>query len=134
MSAGVDDQVDCSQVTQFELIDGELTSGGHKVSTSPDMDSAERLAVSTVVGSITRSFEIMGGELLWLNASFGGGRARFCLDGDTRSVFFTTTGAGSEPAVCVPVLLRPLCGKYSRLLLAVPGLLLSYFMKLTIVP
>lgn len=119
MNAGIDNAVDCSRAHRFELVDGELTSGGQKVSTSPGMGSAQRLAVSPQVGSITRTWEIVDGELLWLNASFAGGRAGFCVDHDTLSVFFTTSGAGSEPAGCIPKQLTPMFGKFGRPVLVI---------------
>lgn len=120
MNAGIDNAVDCSRAHRFELVDGELTSGGQKVSTSPGMGSAQRLAVSPVVGPITRTWEIVDGELLWLNASFAGGRAGFCVDHDTLSVFFTTSGPGSEPAGCIPKQLTPMFGKFGRPVLVIP--------------
>lgn len=120
MNAGIDNAVDCSRAHRFELVDGELTSAGQKVSTSPGLASAQRLAVSPQVGSITRTWEIVDGELLWLNASFVGGRAGFCVDHDTLSVFFTTSGPGSEPAGCITKQLTPMFGKCSRPVLVVP--------------
>ncbi|KKY35223.1 putative wsc domain-containing protein [Diaporthe ampelina] len=101
-NAGVNNPVDCSQATQFSIIDGELTRGGQRVSTGPGA-APGRLAVSPTVGSITRAWEIVDEELLWVNASFAGGQARFCVDSATHAVFFTTTGAANEPAGCVPV-------------------------------
>lgn len=79
------------------------------MSTSPGLNSAQRLAVGPVVGSITRPWEIVDGELLWLNESFAGGRAGFCVDGDTSELFFTT-GEGGEHAGCIPKQLTPLFG------------------------
>lgn len=111
-NAGVYSPVDCSQAKQFNIVDGELTSGGQKVSTSPGAGPG-RLAVGPAVGSITRTWEIVNDELLWANASFADGQARFCVDSATRAVLFTTTGAGSEPVGCVPVELTPLFSKSS---------------------
>lgn len=114
-NAGVNNPAECSQATQFTIIDGELTSGGQKVSTNPGVAAAP-LAVSPTVGLITRTWGIVDDELLWVNAAFAGGQTTFCLDSTTRKVFFVTTGAGTEPAGCTPVSLTPLFGK-----LAVPN-------------
>lgn len=129
MNAGTEKSGDCSQATQFEIIDGELTRAGQKVSTSPGAPGAgaagaqqQRLAVSPVVGSVTRSWVIVGGELLWLNESFVGGRAGFCEDEGTRAVFFTTGGEGGGPRVgCTPKHLTPMFGEYGGVLLASHG-------------
>lgn len=110
-NAGVNNPVECSQATQWAIIDGELTSGGQKVSTSPG-PAAAPLAVSPTVGSITRTWEIVDDELLWVNGSFAGGQATFCQDSTIRKVFFVTTGAGTEPDGCTPVTLTPLFGKF----------------------
>lgn len=114
-NAGVNNPVECSQATQFAIIDGELTSGGQKVSTNPGVAAAP-LAVSPAVGLITRTWGIVDDELLWVNAAFAGGQTTFCLDATTRKVFFVTTGAGTEPDGCTLVSLTPLFGK-----LAVPN-------------
>lgn len=50
-------------------------------------------------------------KLLWVNDSFVGGRAEFCEDEDTRTMFFTTRGDGSEPAGCIPMQLTPMYGE-----------------------
>lgn len=106
-NAGVNNPVECSQATQFAIIDGELTSGGQKVSTNPGVSSAP-LAVRPAVGLITRTWEIMDDELLWVNAAFVGGQATFCVDTATSRVIFSTTGAGNEPVGCTPIELTPL--------------------------
>ncbi|KAG8161072.1 hypothetical protein KVR01_009336 [Diaporthe batatas] len=112
MDAGMERSGDCSQAARFEIVDGELTRGGQKVSTSGEAQQAQRLAVDPVVGPVTRSWVIVGGELLWLNESFAGGRAGFCEDEGTRAVFFTTggegEGEGGGPVGCVPMHLTPM--------------------------
>ncbi|KAK7702231.1 hypothetical protein SLS64_009809 [Diaporthe eres] len=120
-NAGVNNPVECSQATQFAIIDGELTSGGQKVSTNPGVSSAP-LAVRPAVGLITRTWEIVDDELLWVNAAFVGGEATFCVDTATSRVIFSTTGAGNEPVGCTPIELTPLFGKSSPLRMNYLGL------------
>lgn len=118
---GGSNAVDCSLAARFVLVDGELTSGGQKVWADPAA-GPERLAArppppamggGAVPGTVlvTRTWEVVGGELVWANASFAGGRARFCVDAAVHGVWFITTGAGDDSNGCAPVELTPLLGK-----------------------
>lgn len=108
--------VDCSRAARFVLVDGELTNGGQKVWADPDGPPARLVASPPPAGAagmvlVTRTWQVVGGELIWVNASFADGQARFCLDAVVHGVFFTTTGEGDEPVGCAPVELTPLLGK-----------------------
>lgn len=118
---GGSNAVDCSLAARFVLVDGELTSGGGQKVWADPAAGPERLAArppppagaGTSAGAmlVTRTWEVVGGDLVWANASFVGGRARFCMDAAVHGVWFITTGAGDEPDGCSPVELTPLLGK-----------------------
>ncbi|ROW10556.1 hypothetical protein VMCG_01934 [Cytospora schulzeri] len=73
------DPSDCSQAMQFYIVNGELVRGDGVVSANVGDDHV-LLAVSTTRGSITTTWGMVDGELVWANGNFTGGRAGFCRD------------------------------------------------------
>lgn len=96
---------------QFYIVDGELVSGGEVVSANAGEDRVP-LAVSPTRRPITTTWEFRGGELVWANGNFTGGRAGFCRDVDGE-VYATFEGGEADwRAGCEDVRLLAVIGRY----------------------
>ncbi|RYO99862.1 hypothetical protein DL764_006684 [Monosporascus ibericus] len=90
----------CAAATVFELVDGELISGGQAVRVDPGLSFTEFQVSPT--GSISTFFGVAAGALVWVNDAFSGGQAGFCQV-PSGQVYITFAGPDFAPAGCEPV-------------------------------
>ena len=107
MFLGVDGQQkqSCEQGAVFALQNFQLQTKGSYVSTSGDVNTTT-FTVKSGLDSISRSFSVAAGYLLWSNDVFDNGTASFCLQNGTVLAVFH----GAPPSDCSPVALLATLG------------------------
>lgn len=103
-------QQQCNNATVFTLASGELSDSGSPIYYLPGDSYRElRSAGPAPYGAISTNFTIDKGFLEFSNSSLPGGKAGFCEDGATGSVYLTFT---SSPPNCETVFLTSYGGKF----------------------
>ncbi|KAH6652288.1 hypothetical protein BKA67DRAFT_352219 [Truncatella angustata] len=98
----------CSNAVLVEFLNGELFAAGQSISTDLNVPFLD--LTRPVEGSITTSFSIGSDILVWANAAFFGGFARFCqVQNGTVYALFTELDA---PAACIPADLVVYSGEF----------------------
>ncbi|KAM0326161.1 hypothetical protein ACHAQA_006755 [Verticillium albo-atrum] len=101
----------CDTATRFTLVNGaggRLESNGASVRTGQDITFIGLSPLDVPAnGLVDTGFALVGDELVWLNPTFFGGRAGFCLD-DANTLFatFTDPDGTDYPLNCVATTLR----------------------------
>ena len=101
----------CDEGAVFALQNAQLETGGSFMSTSADV-ATTTFTVSSQLGSISTSFSVVAGYLLWSNDAFDNSTASFCSQNGTILAVFH----GAPPSDCSPVALLATLGgmKYSK--------------------
>jgi hypothetical protein len=98
----------CSAATSFDLLNGQLLSGGVAIATDPGVAYIPIKAVPG--GSISTTFALVDNVLHWYNDAFTGGEAGTCQD-STGQIFFTFKDSIAWPSGCTHVSITACAGK-----------------------